>query len=170
MHWDEQRCHQCGQIIGTDCMFVTTTTGIVHPDCWDTPHVFHESPTFAEILANTEEQAIVRQLLKEFMPVFEQGKLVAKFTKLMRLRQSLISLVRAHDPDEKAEGFLRERMRTKLVFLHNNGTPDAGEADALEALLGQCGQETGGPCRLAGTMYCEDECPFSKGGAGEDPH
>jgi hypothetical protein len=51
MHWEEQRCHQCGQIIGTDCMVVITKQGIVYPDCWDMPHVFHESPTFAEILA-----------------------------------------------------------------------------------------------------------------------
>jgi hypothetical protein len=161
MRWEEQRCHQCGQIIGTDCMVVTTKQGIVHPDCWDMPHVFHESPTFTEILANKEEQDLVHQLLEEFMPAFEQGKLVAKFTRLMRQRQRPTPPSHAHATDAKGESVLQACVHKMLTFLHNNGTPDADEADALEALLGQCGQETGGVCQLAGTTYCDSECPFS---------
>jgi hypothetical protein len=162
MRWYDQHCQQCGQIIGTDCVFVTTTKGIVHPHCWETPPVLHEAPTFAEILANREEQALVRQLLEEFMPIFEQNKMVAKFTRLMRLRRPPTPPLHAHNPDEKAEGFLRACMQKMLVVLHNNGALDAEEADALEVLLGKCGQETGGECHLAGTTYCEGESPFSK--------
>jgi hypothetical protein len=70
----------------------------------------------------------------------------------------------AHDTDEEAEHFLRACIQKMLAFLHTHGAPDAEEEEALDALLGQCGQKTGGECQRAGTTFCEGECPFSKGG------
>ena len=35
------------------------------------------------------------------------------------------------------------------------------DEDALEELLGECGQGRDGYCTLAGTEYCDFECPFS---------
>lgn len=33
--------------------------------------------------------------------------------------------------------------------------------DAIEELMGECGQDGSGSCSLAGTEYCDFECPFS---------
>jgi hypothetical protein len=164
MHWHEQQCYQCGQIIGADCMVVTTMQGVVHPHCWKSPRAVPAGPTFAEILAHSVTQDIVRQLLEEFMPAFEKARLVAKYTRLMQMRAHPAPPLPAHDTDEEAEHFLRACIQKMLAFLHTHGAPDAEEEEALDALLGQCGQKTGGECQRAGTTFCEGECPFSKGG------
>jgi hypothetical protein len=33
--------------------------------------------------------------------------------------------------------------------------------DAIEELMGECGQDRHGSCSLAGTEYCDWDCPFS---------
>lgn len=33
--------------------------------------------------------------------------------------------------------------------------------DAIEELMGDCGQDASGYCSMAGTEYCDWECPFS---------
>lgn len=35
-----------------------------------------------------------------------------------------------------------------------------GERDPFEEALGECGQTSDGDCLLAGTEYCDFECPF----------
>jgi hypothetical protein len=68
MRWHDQRCHQCGQLIGTDCVFVTTKQGIVHPDCWDLPQMCEAAPSCAEILATPEEQPLGRNPAMDISP------------------------------------------------------------------------------------------------------
>lgn len=38
---------------------------------------------------------------------------------------------------------------------------DPTDEDALESLMGDCGQIATGECMLAGTEFCDFECPFS---------
>lgn len=33
--------------------------------------------------------------------------------------------------------------------------------DAIEELMGECGKDRSGSCSLAGTEYCDWDCPFS---------
>jgi len=35
------------------------------------------------------------------------------------------------------------------------------DEDAIEDLMDECGQDASGSCSLAGTEYCDWECPFS---------
>ena len=41
---------------------------------------------------------------------------------------------------------------------------DWGEEDALDDLAQECGLLEDGFCTLAGTEYCDWECPFAAGG------
>ena len=60
-------------------------------------------------------------------------------------------------------------MKTALAetkdYLELNRQRDDGERftdeDALEELMDECGQDSSGSCSLAGTEYCDWECPFS---------
>ena len=36
------------------------------------------------------------------------------------------------------------------------------DEDAIEELLSECGQTPDGYCTLAGTEYCDWDCPFSR--------
>lgn len=62
-----------------------------------------------------------------------------------------------------------KRLQTALdemrVHLEDNSEyePDdpPDEDDALDALLEECGQQPDGTCLLAGTEYCDWDCPFS---------
>lgn len=46
--------------------------------------------------------------------------------------------------------------------LQINSDPDATDDDALDDLMGECGQDSSGSCSLAGTEYCDWECPFNE--------
>ena len=35
------------------------------------------------------------------------------------------------------------------------------DSDAIDELMGECGQDGSGHCSLAGTEYCDFECPFN---------
>ena len=59
---------------------------------------------------------------------------------------------------------LEQRVRETKVWMDDNCDSDDGyeftEDGALEALMGECGEDSQGYCSLAGTEYCEFECPF----------
>ena len=40
-------------------------------------------------------------------------------------------------------------------------TDDSEEPDEFEQAMDECGQMHGGGCMLAGTEYCDWDCPFS---------
>jgi hypothetical protein len=46
-------------------------------------------------------------------------------------------------------------------WLEINTNPDATEMDAYENLMGECGKSSSGYCSMAGSEYCDFECPFS---------
>jgi len=57
------------------------------------------------------------------------------------------------------------RQRRAIVetreYLEINSDPDATDEDALEYLMGECGQDSSGYCSKAGSEECDFECPFS---------
>lgn len=46
-------------------------------------------------------------------------------------------------------------------YLEINGNPEATDDDAFEHLAAECGQQRDGSCTMAGSEYCDFECPFS---------
>lgn len=54
---------------------------------------------------------------------------------------------------------LKRAIADTKEFLHRN--PDADDEDTFEDLMSECGQTSEGGCMLAGTEYCDWECPFS---------
>ena len=60
---------------------------------------------------------------------------------------------------------LDHAIKETIEYLEINGGYEDGhepdEEDAIEELLGECGQTRDGDCTLAGTEYCDWECPFS---------
>lgn len=67
--------------------------------------------------------------------------------------------VNCNMPYEPNESF-DQRIHETRTFLHDNGNPEAEDEDALELLMQDCGQDDNGHCQLAGTEYCDFECPF----------
>lgn len=63
--------------------------------------------------------------------------------------------------EEQAERFLQHRIKEELEWMQDNMDTDLAEQDALDYLLGECGQTRDGSCRLAGSEYCDFECPFN---------
>jgi hypothetical protein len=53
-----------------------------------------------------------------------------------------------------------QAIREEREWQQINGNPDADHEDALDSLFNACG-DTGYGCTLAGTEYCDFECPFS---------
>lgn len=47
-------------------------------------------------------------------------------------------------------------------WLRLNMDPDATDQDAIEHLEGECGRMPDGSCTMAGSEYCDFECPFSE--------
>jgi hypothetical protein len=56
---------------------------------------------------------------------------------------------------------LKTAIRETKEYLQLNSDPDADDDDALDSLMEDCGQDASGSCSLAGTEYCDWECPFS---------
>lgn len=56
---------------------------------------------------------------------------------------------------------LREAIKETREHLEIDGNPDATEEDALEDLIGECVQMPDGSCTMAGSEYCDFECPFN---------
>lgn len=56
---------------------------------------------------------------------------------------------------------LKHAIRETKEWLQINGNPDADDDDAIDNLMDECGQDASGSCSLAGTEYCDWECPFS---------
>jgi hypothetical protein len=55
---------------------------------------------------------------------------------------------------------LRTAVREMREHIEINGNPDAGDHDAIENLLDECGMQGDGDCLNAGSEYCDWECPF----------
>ncbi|HEY0006216.1 MAG TPA: hypothetical protein VGB17_15660 [Pyrinomonadaceae bacterium] len=55
---------------------------------------------------------------------------------------------------------LKEAIKETREHLEINGDPDVTDEDAFENLMGECGQDSSGYCSMAGSEYCEFECPF----------
>lgn len=63
----------------------------------------------------------------------------------------------------KTKSILQRRIAERKEYAECN-YDDADEFtddDAIEELMGECGQDRNGYCSLAGTEYCDFECPFS---------
>lgn len=60
---------------------------------------------------------------------------------------------------------LKHAIREMKEHLELNGgygeDRDPDDDDAIEALMDDCGKTLDGGCVLAGTEYCDWECPFS---------
>lgn len=56
---------------------------------------------------------------------------------------------------------LKHAIAETKEFLRLNRDPNADDEDAMEDLMSECGQDSSGQCALAGTEYCDWECPFS---------
>lgn len=56
---------------------------------------------------------------------------------------------------------LEEAIREQMEWLEDNSDEEPTETAALEDLMDDCGQDARGHCSLAGTEYCDFECPFS---------
>jgi hypothetical protein len=61
---------------------------------------------------------------------------------------------------EEQDRFLQHRIREQLQWMQDNQDADMTEEDALDHLLNECGQTDDGDCLLAGSEYCDFECPF----------
>ena len=61
----------------------------------------------------------------------------------------------------RADRRLQYAIAETKEHLQLNGDPDADEDEALEALEEECGRQRDGSCLLAGTEYCDWECPFN---------
>jgi hypothetical protein len=68
-------------------------------------------------------------------------------------------LARKHKP--KTNGRLRQAIVETREYLEINSNTDATEEDALDYLMGECGQDSSGYCSKAGSEECDFECPFS---------
>lgn len=55
---------------------------------------------------------------------------------------------------------LKRAIAETKEFLQLNRDPDADDDDAYEDLMSECGKNARGECSLAGTEYCDWECPF----------
>lgn len=55
---------------------------------------------------------------------------------------------------------LPQAIKEVREYLELNCDPDADVDDAIEHLMAECG-DTGSGCTLAGTEYCDWECPYS---------
>lgn len=72
------------------------------------------------------------------------------------------------DEDERHNRFLRYRIEEEKEYMNLNydreywDDADDGftDEDAIENLMDECGQDRSGSCSLAGTEYCDFECPF----------
>lgn len=58
---------------------------------------------------------------------------------------------------------LRHAIKETREYLELNydPDPDADDEDAFGYLMDECGQSPGGGCSMAGSEYCDFECPFS---------
>ncbi len=56
---------------------------------------------------------------------------------------------------------LKQAIDEMREYLELNCDPDSDDVDAIERLTDECGKDKGGSCFLAGTEYCDWECPFS---------
>lgn len=56
---------------------------------------------------------------------------------------------------------LSRAIKETREHLELNSDDDVNDDDALHSLLDECGQDRSGACSLAGTEYCDFECPFS---------
>lgn len=53
------------------------------------------------------------------------------------------------------------RERKEYAECNYDDADEFTDNDALDELMGECGQDGSGSCSLAGTEYCDWECPFS---------
>ncbi len=56
---------------------------------------------------------------------------------------------------------LNQAIKETREWLEINSDDDVDDDDAIEHLMDECGQDASGSCSLAGTEYCDWDCPFS---------
>jgi len=56
---------------------------------------------------------------------------------------------------------LKRAIAETKEYLQLNRDEDVTDDDALEDLMDEYGQDGSGSCSLAGTEYCDWDCPFS---------
>lgn len=56
---------------------------------------------------------------------------------------------------------LKNAIRETKEYLQLNMDADANDDDALDYLSEECGKNSKWRCSMAGTEYCDWECPFS---------
>ncbi|HYE72702.1 MAG TPA: hypothetical protein VEF04_05200 [Blastocatellia bacterium] len=61
---------------------------------------------------------------------------------------------------ERPNTRLSQRINEAKEHLQLNSDSEPDDDDALEYLVSECGQDSEGYCNLAGTEYCDFECPF----------
>ena len=49
----------------------------------------------------------------------------------------------------------------EYLDLNFDDKDDHSDDDAIEHLMGECGQMADGSCSMVGSEYCDWECPFS---------
>jgi hypothetical protein len=60
------------------------------------------------------------------------------------------------------KSMLSQRIKEQMEFAESNyDDDDYTEEDALEHLMDECGQDSSGSCSMAGSEFCDWECPFS---------
>lgn len=55
--------------------------------------------------------------------------------------------------------FMNLNRSRELIDDEDDG--DFSDDDAMDELMDECGKDRSGRCSLAGTEYCDWECPFS---------
>jgi hypothetical protein len=68
--------------------------------------------------------------------------------------------------EEQKDARLRRATQETKQYMDLNYDPtddDDGytDDDAIEHLMGECGKDPDGYCSMAGTEYCDWDCPFS---------
>jgi hypothetical protein len=63
--------------------------------------------------------------------------------------------------EDEQDRLLQHRIAEELEWMRDNMEGDITEQDALDHLVAECGQTRDGDCLLAGSEYCDFECPFN---------
>lgn len=74
------RCQNCCSVTS---IFRTSRYGSLCPACYKTLFPYKEAGTFGEVLANGDDQVLVRDLLKKYVPDTIQQKILREFNDIM---------------------------------------------------------------------------------------
>jgi len=65
-------------------------------------------------------------------------------------------------PKTRKQAIVEEHLQHMNLNYERDDDGDFTEEDALEELAQECGKMSDGSCTLAGTEYCDWDCPFSE--------